>query len=1115
VIRPDTTVRRGLLRLLLAAAPVLALLVSPGGGAVGRAAPSTGTRQCVASSAPANSWTEVGAPEKYVYSQANYDDLNKVYPPFQRVYDPGDRCRAFRVSPDDASRIERSLDGGATWSTVYQPSPSAAGTKFNFRQIFVVDSRRVYVTETAAGATLVTSADGGDTWQSAAGGPMAGEYIYSLSASPSRPEHLYAITLDCYSRNSAVKANYPTCLTPPAQENGSVNGFNPAPNGQEGGYRGAHGPVRVYASPDAGVSWTRVLDPNTDPVNGVPDQCSMTSIFLVVDPYASYEHYWLRYDTDAANDTGGSGNPASPSPCTYGVTASFLIEVTSGSTTTTPAAAKDKAQGPDGEGFLVTRRPDGHLRLVGEEWYSDDDWSNPYQLPTLQIAERRIAALPDGSLFTFSKIRFGDNIGSPAVDTRAFVQRPDLPNGYGSLELGAHLRWPHYDQRIGDEFDQDIYGGLQVDAQGNVYLQVGEKCWQVNCDPANPDLRASDHTNAKEWGVLWHSFRYTPPAAGQVMPIIHLPVVPDHAPSCTGPACALNQVRGCTISGDPTNDVSGTLAFDGAALYYTRSREKSADPDPFSAPVHVVDPATCAELGTVTVHFGAADYSRAVDSTRRFYDGTAVNAPPPFDTTLPENRPSIDSLTYDPNGDRLLFTLEAQNAATGDSPESLTRVALWSAVVPRDGSRSTQAVLGGTDLGNCRYVVQPARGSEMLAFDRATGALWACLPARVAPVSETGQPIDFPCYGQPILMGEHSSSEWLALYGLAPGLQRPGSADRVFIWAPRSVAGAAAAPAAGGSAVYDYDLRTCTFGQVFSASLVQAGTGSSGLACDPVTYGPGGYGHGSGTASVGAVLWNRHGAQMTASMVPDPSLSCTLPVTASLAGPPTISLTGSSPVPVCGHLTIDGPGAPAVHQPIEVTVDGVPIARGLTDATGQLCGLIAGAAPATHQVGVSFAGNSAFFAATGGGVLSIVAPGVAAQPPPPPPGGGLRLPPPVIQPHVVVPAHQQPAPALGSVGGQTTTVPQSGAASEKERQIQLAVAGQGRAQDPAQAAEPSVDASAPPPDDTYNMVPLVAGSAAGLLALVLAFGAAPAPTRIPAPRRLATRARARRREDRR
>jgi len=1006
-----------------------------------------------------NQWTQIGPSEVFSYDETTYDDVNYVFPKYQQAFDPADPCRVFRIAPTDASRLERSLDGGLTWSTVFSGG-STNGVALHLRRMYMVAPGHLYVTETGVGDTLIGTRDGGQTWQLASGAPgqgsIAGEFVYTLAATPQQPDVLYVATLNCYSK-SAAESKAPACSNPPYQgsagrqcpgtsagvgtSNGgsSWTGWNPSDRGAC--YNGPHGPMRLFASHDGGATWTPIL---TDPTTGIPQTCVLNSLFIVIDPYAS-EHYWVGYNT---NFGGANGNfqPAeacAEQPGLY----PYLIEA-NGSSVTRSVLMSDQFMGD--RGFIATRRPGGGLRLISWYSYSDDDWNTARPLVGLGGTPRSNPpstdpiSLPDGSALEFQTGPLG-GIDDDVAEPRPLILRQTMPD-LSYAELGATFNWPHYNPKVGTWFDEFRSGFQQTDDSGNYYLEIGEPCWQVNCDPTARDSRPPPSGQTENWPTSWkwQTLRYTPPAAG-TLPLIH--PGNDNAPSCALTNCLMSQLKSCQLAGDPSSDAGGSLAFDGNELYDTRLNDPAPDDDPYSAAIHVTDPRDCADRGTIVVHFDAGTYRSAVELTRRQYDSPVALKPPPLDTTLPAERPSIDSLTYDPHGDRLLFTLAASNAATADSPPQNNPIALWSASVPRapGSQRSTSANLEGTGLSYCVYSTNSAVGAEHLAYDRATDSLWSCLPSRIAHVGLDTREVDDSCYGRSIFAGAHGGGWPIGAW--TSGLQTPdGRQDHVFMWSTESAVSTAGA----GPQIYDYDVRTCTLGAAFkSTQLVSSGTGSTQFPCDPVSDGPGGV-LATGSSAVGAVLWNRHGSTLTANLIPSVSLSCTLPVTASLAGPATVAR-GSGPIDVCGGLTIDGPNAPARNQPATLLIDGREVAQGKTNAQGQLCAPFVPAADGTHDVRLLFAGNSAFFATSGGGILTVgAAPPLAPPPPPGAPAAPAQATPlsPVGEPPVVLakPPLVAAAAPYPPTSAQPPSAPQSGAASEKEKQIQLAAAGQGASQ---------------------------------------------------------------------
>lgn len=1126
-------------------------------------------------SAP-DTWTQYGTAQIVDYTQfapspsttvppgSPADEMYDMFPlPFLERIDPASNgCRAFRISVD-GTRIERTLDFGATWSTVLDGTLMAPVP--HFRQLFIGGSpgagEIIYASETKNGDALVRSGDGGSTWQLADGtnsaGPanLVGEFIYSVTVSRQDPRIVYAISLVCPGQRPKTATE---CQHPPYYTGA--------------GWASAMGPIRLYVSHDAGADWMRLADPSVNATNGVAEDDATHVAFVISDPYSLpgsdgrlHDHIWI-----VTTGSGGGDSPLGGNGYWHEGTWDGVGDGTTGYhfTTTGNSVWMPFTVVPDPK-CTAPPTPARCERLFSNTYnfgFSDDDGQTWHAIASNDAGVHASAADAAGNRFSLSVPVYYQNDPQRMSDLRALFLQPDPGSGGYALHLGSappstgwgysqyggagalsdqHRRglwdWPGSDPLIPPIFNNNLdtlassgvngqgQSYIDVDSAGNFYTMVMSTCYDNTChwDGSDPDSLAGTTANKQWTKAVWRMLRYTPPASVSALPKLLNVFDPQTqdvqqkaSAGCANQGrCTLVPLAQCSIAQD-AGDQTGTLAFDGAHLFYASSGDHS--PQPYTALIHALDPSDCSGAGTrvmnpletIAIHFDPTEYATARSLARMTisYNSTFLSRPSVPDGSGGINNPTVDSMAYDATHDRLYFTLSPypDPNTNGGNQVGLTdrnQLSLWEADLSsaRHGglaAPSVQAHLVTVETGYCPNAndTQVGAGSETLAVDRVDSSLWACLPGHPDKFDLNGNRLNHSCEETTDLQGGNSTG--IHVFSWTMEGMKPGAPHRAFLLDELS-----------NPDLILFDLSTCTENRGYElpgslpGSVAQRpARGSQALACDPVTFGSGTTGRGPdpGTAStlesqdgasfpagatpLGAVLWSRVGNQLTAFLIPDnndaqaqkatpdDAQTCRLPVTLTSATP-TIAATGAA-VPICAALTVDGPTAPVLNQKVEVSLDGQQAQPLTMSAPGRYClaqrmVMAAGyhTARFVYDQPSTDPTDLAFYPA-GPVTTTIVVGGPAAGQPdqlPGPPGQLSRPQPGSTVPGLILPPVPQLAPAALPAGGGppgqgTTATAQTAAAEQREEERQLAFA-YGFDGDEEQTAQDGAPDTGPPGSD--------------------------------------------------
>jgi hypothetical protein len=410
---------------------------------------------------PPDSWSQYGQMQTVDYSQIgagynatavnNLDEVSNVFPlPFVVRIDPRDGCRALRITPD-GTRIQRSTDYGATWQTVLDGSVMSQPPRF--RQLFFAGATSnqpevIYASETRNGDALVSSHDGGTTWQLAAGrsnGPanLVGEFVYAVTVSKQDPNIVYATALICPNHD-------PNRPQPPQPATACQSSYTAGGNASTG-FSGSQniGNVRLYVTRDGGADWARLADPNVDPVNGIPEDCASGLFYVasVSDPYSGtdasgqlLDHLWIIVSG------GRSGAPCDVTNTTPVKMYQATWKETSYTVTSKPvpiASVTNASGGLSRPPFSVELLPSGQKRLISDNYrlgYSDNDGDSWHPLTAVNdYGSGATAADASGDLFALQENDFYmDDQDHPRFYQASFLQ----PNGTGAYDVRVGARLP-------------------------------------------------------------------------------------------------------------------------------------------------------------------------------------------------------------------------------------------------------------------------------------------------------------------------------------------------------------------------------------------------------------------------------------------------------------------------------------------------------------------------------------------------------------------------------------------------------------------------------------------------------------------------------------------------
>jgi hypothetical protein len=584
------------------------------------------------------------------------------------------------------------------------------------------------------------------------------------------------------------------------------------------------------------------------------------------------------------------------------------------------------------------------------------------------------------------------------------------------------------------------YGVTQyrADQFGQFYIDVGRNCRTNPCPGGVKD-------NGKS---AWVTLRFRPPDPGQAR------VIGTEEKIEAARGGSYTAAHTCPVAPQPPlytadgSDDSGSLAFDGTRLYYTRRGEQG--PDPYAAVIRIADPTTCKETGRLVVHFDPATYEAARKRAISDYDGG---------TPLLPERPSVDSLSYDQVHDELWFSVtrtapfvQPYNGDPDGSP-----FPVWA--IPRNGS-------GVDRKAELRFWDNPCGlgGIGLLANDRARDTLLTC--DRKIPGERTRAGRSLVTCLHPMFQGFTSGGRdvWDIR---AWGVSRPGTLI--------------ALNAQHGNSIDQYDVRTCTHLDEWSPGVLanirnprQGPTFVSlQLACDPVSFRD----RLAGAVAPPAVAWMRIGSTFTAYKVSPsegPGLACPWPTVLRSSGD-----TGVDPghqFQACMTVTVPNTGGTIPGVSVRISVAGAPAKTAVSDADGRACLPYDVPRTAAQGTRLTITGDVPedvhLLASSAVGSVLI---GQIPPPPPSPPPVILQPPKPVPPP---IPLLLAPTPVPAPAAGVQPVVPapgqvvaQQGLTAEKEKEVQLAHAHQESGGQETFAAEPAAESS-----DNYAFAAVVVGA---------------------------------------
>jgi hypothetical protein len=584
-------------------------------------------------------------------------------PGFQVTVDPQVPCRMYRSR--DTHTVERSLDGGGTWSAVLSdteagsmvPDPGcllgacAISTPFAISGISVADRGvpgLLALGEAGNGDAVVVSTDGGTTWNVASGAAfpvgVAGEQVTRVSVArsgdPSQPFRAYAASQQ------------------------------PGAGGLSSG-----NPKQLSATFTGGQSWAPsvpqpvgdILALNAD--NAAPDQAWMIATTLL----QGIQH--LYRTTDGGLTWSDQG--ATPGGGVY-------VDSNGADLTATQLATYVAPDGRERVFTLGGGQQVGVAALHTAE-YSDDigaTWS-AVPLP-LGVSAAAIAFSPTGwgaiagiephADGTESRVRLF--VSRDGFHTMAETAMPSLP-AWAAAALTTPLAPP------GGSTTADPGSVLQADAYGNFYLAVSG-CLDETTQVQSGDVFASCSRHTEDY------WQFTPdPNTASA------PAPPAGAP----PGELLNQFATCPLG--LADSSSSPLAFDGVDLIYPDPDTNYNDGRPldnrpaYTDYLHVIDPNNCTLVPprVVTVHFKPEDTQRACATD--------------YGCSTP-SQPRIDELTYDPSRRLLWFAL-----ANGNGIGSV----LFTVPYSQSVSDVTASLAWPANPNGC---------GQTLTYDRYDDSLWTC-----------------------------------------------------------------------------------------------------------------------------------------------------------------------------------------------------------------------------------------------------------------------------------------------------------------------------------------------------------------------------------------------------
>jgi hypothetical protein len=780
-------------------------------------------------------------------------------------------------------------------------------------------------------------------------------------------------------------------------------------------------PVAFFGTTNGGLSWNRLRDANFVNVLQNDNPYSVT-----VDP-GDEAHVIIGFQGAAA--VFNSGDPPAGSP---------LLESTNyGQTFTVLRVPYQVAE------LLLARRAGSALRLYviangshaevppidNGVFYSDD---------TGRWADGTWHEVRTNQRTTW----YGGLVDPTTPDKILYFGRPYY--AAPSMLFALYTRNGFKDQELAEQ--PAIRNGshavtqYRADRFGQFYIDVGLRC---SDNPCPGDVKDDNKS-------VWFTLRFRPPDPGMARIIS---TEQQAAPVRDG---TYRAAPSCTVDPQPplyaadSTDDAGSLAFDGTRMYYTRRAEQG--PDLYAAVIRVADPTTCKETGRLVVHFDPVTYDKARSRAISDYDGRSP--------LLPE-RPSVDSVSYDPVHDELWFSVtrtatfvDPYNGNPDGSP-----FPVWA--IPRGGP-------GIDRQAQLRFWDNPCGlgGIGLLANDRARDTLWTCDRKIPGERSRAGRSL-VTCL-HPIFQGFVSGGH--DVWDIRSwGVSLPGTL--------------VALNAQHGNSVDQYDARTCTHLDEWSPVLLgtppQPKQGpdyvSSQLVCDPVTFRE----SLAGATAPSAVFWMRSGRTFTPYKVTPNAgrgLVCPWPTVLRYSGE-----TGVNPghrFQACLTVTVPNTDGPIPGVPVRIGVAGEAPKTAVSDAGGRACVPYDVPLTATQGTRLAVSGNvqedaHLLASSAAGSVLVGQIPSPPAPPAPLIPAPPKPVPPPLplILSPTPVPAPQPGVQPVVPAPGQA--VAQQGLTAEKEKEVQLAHAHQESGGQESFATEPAAEST-----DDYAFVPVIVGALA-------------------------------------
>ena len=866
------------------------------------------------------------------------------FPAVRLSVDPAQPCLQYRAT--DNQSLERSTDGGVSWHPAFHDdqhgwfTDPALGTKlsdagpFEGSGVLIPRPGALLLSERGNGDAVLASDDAAATWRLSNLG-IGGQDVERLVASPSNPAVIYAVRTP---RAHTVGADG-TVGTPSLSAAAST----------------------VAVSGDGGATWKDggpVPPPTGSRVSG-----AAVAPWLQVDP-SNPSHLWLVNATAVQGGANGLDvYESSDGAATWNRVGGFPIQATLATSQFLTVMQFLAVRLPSQHGavrlFLTGQFPDGSTVQV-----SDDGGA------TWRSANVPVSANDGGITGLAADPRDPDRMllasssgGQPAVlfstdgfDSHRMVHPPRQHGG-----PPGNAPWTAAEEVPGDL-------AVQADRLGGFSISLAYPCAsEAPGAPGCPDKTS--------FGVT--VYRFVPPMPASSGPggnsgggaLSPAPIPVARVQTCLGAALSGSSVQ--------------AMAYDGQSLIVSYINEPG--PAPGAALLHLVDPKTCTQQGTVIVQFDAADL-RALAARGAYQKGTT---------------PQVLGLAYDRTRGGLWIGLGSTQAA----------LFLASLAAVPDLSRTSSAVPYRIDAhlrisGNGGCI-------PLLSHDSSDDTLWTCADSSQAFHAADGTPAGNACDLVNMTWPTANAAELIVgpafWVSIAPHHLLTQVEDDVS-W-------------------YDVDTTSCATTSSYShqPDHAEAGNGDDPepMACDPLSFQtvPS-----TGVPLPGAVVWLAVADPATSTPIINgytvPTATCRLETDLRLT-------LASNPVDrgaantVCATLAHHARAIPLPGRRLDFHLPG-GVQSVSTDPNGSQC--VPFAAPASggdYTLKVGFAGDRAFEPAAMALQLHVPLPAGVAPPPYVPPTSPPAPPP-------KGPAAAAPAPASG--GAPAGKAPASGAQPEAPAQ---------------------------------------------------------------------------------